>query len=195
MNGFQRRREQKKDAILQAALTLFMESGVQKVSVAQIAEKANVSQVTIFNYFESKDNLIQEVLKFYVDQTWDEQRELFDSDLPFKDKLQKMIFNESKYSKHIHDEFFQYLMKDYSDGKSYIEELYINEGIPRMIAFFNEGKEQGIVDPNVSDEAILIYIQMFNDFLQRQDVAKNVLPIAEDLTKLFFYGIVGKKED
>lgn len=195
MNGFQRRREQKENAILQAALTLFMESGVQKVSIAKIAEKANVSQVTIFNYFESKDNLVQEVLKFYVDQAWNEQRKLLDSDLPFKDKLKQMIFNENEYAKNIHDEFFQYLMKDYSNGKSYIEELYIYEGVPRIIAFFNEGKEQGIVDPNVSDGALLMYVQMFKEYLQRQDVAQNILPIAEELTKLFFYGIVGKEED
>ncbi|HEY4622339.1 MAG TPA: TetR/AcrR family transcriptional regulator, partial [Solibacillus sp.] len=150
MNGFQRRREQKEKAILQAALTLSMKAGIQKVSVAQIAEKANVSQVTIFNYFESKDNLIQAVLKYYVDQVWDEQRKLIDSDLPFTDKIKQMIFNESDYAKNIHEEFFQYLMKDYVNGKSYIEELYINEGIPRILALFNEGKEQGLVNPNLS---------------------------------------------
>ena len=195
MNGFQLRREKKENAILQAALTLSMKSGIQKVTIAEIAEKANVSQVTIFNYFESKDNLIQMVLKLYVDQTWDEQRKILDSDLPFKDKLKQLIFNESEYANHIHDDFFQYLVKYYSNGKNYIEELYINEGIPRLIAFFNEGKEQRIIDPNLSDEAILIYIQMFKEYLQRQDVAQNILPIAEELTKLFFYGIVGNKED
>lgn len=195
MNGFQRRREQKEKAILQAALTLSMKAGIQKVSVAQIAEKANVSQVTIFNYFESKDNLIQAVLKYYVDQVWDEQRKLIDSDLPFTDKIKQMIFNESDYAKNIHEEFFQYLMKDYVNGKSYIEELYINEGIPRILALFNEGKEQGLVNPNLSDEAILFYLQMFKEYLQRQDVAPTVLPIAEELTNLFFFGIVGKREE
>ncbi|MEG0384118.1 MAG: TetR/AcrR family transcriptional regulator [Solibacillus sp.] len=195
MNGFERRREQKKEAILQAALTLFMASGIQKVSIASIAKEANVSQVTIFNYFESKDNLTQEVLKFYVDQTWDEQRQLLESDLPFKDKIQQLIFYKSEYSKAIHEEFFQFLMKDYSNEKNYIEELYIKEGIPRIIALFNEGRDQGMVDPNVSDEAILIYLQMFKEFLQRQDVAQYILPITEEFTKLFFYGIVGKRED
>ncbi|MEJ9315183.1 TetR/AcrR family transcriptional regulator, partial [Halalkalibacterium halodurans] len=36
MDGFQRRKEQKKRDILEAALSLFMEYGLQKVSIAEI---------------------------------------------------------------------------------------------------------------------------------------------------------------
>ncbi len=195
MNGFQRRKEQKKHAILHASLALFMESGFQKVSIAEIAKKANVSQVTIYNYFESKDNLTRLVITFYVDQVWNEQKTLLDSDLPFQDKIKQIIFNKSEYAKQIHDNFFQQLMNDYSTANSHIEELYINEGLPRLIALFNEGKELGFIDPNVSNEAILFYMQMFKDYLQKKDVAIAVLPMTEDLTKLFFYGIVGKREE
>lgn len=194
MDGFQRRREQKENAILQAALTLFMDAGVQKVSIAEIAAKANVSQVTIYKYFESKDNLTQLVLKFYVDQIWEEQKKQLNSDLPFLDKIKQITFNKSEYANQISNQFFQYFMNDYSTGKSYVEEIYTKEAIPRMIALFNEGKEQGYIDQNMSSEAILVYMQMFKDYLQQKSVALTVLPMTEDLTKLFFYGIVGKKE-
>lgn len=194
MDGFQRRREQKENAILQAALTLFMDAGVQKVSIAEIAAKANVSQVTIYKYFESKDNLTQLVLKFYVDQIWEEQKKQLNSDLPFLDKIKQITFSKSEYANQISNQFFQYFMNDYSTGKSYVEEIYTKEAIPRMIALFNEGKEQGYIDQNMSSEAILVYMQMFKDYLQQKSVALTVLPMTEDLTKLFFYGIVGKKE-
>jgi len=194
MDGFQRRREQKENAILQAALTLFMDAGVQKVSIAEIAAKANVSQVTIYKYFESKDNLTQLVLKFYVDQIWEEQKKQLNSDLPFLDKIKQITFSKSEYANQISNQFFQYFMNDYSTGKSYVEEIYTKEAIPRMIALFNEGKEQGYIDEDMSSEAILVYMQMFKDYLQQKSVALTVLPMTEDLTKLFFYGIVGKKE-
>ncbi|HJF30155.1 MAG TPA: TetR/AcrR family transcriptional regulator [Sporosarcina psychrophila] len=195
MDGFQRRREQKKNAILTAALALFMESGVQKVSITEIAEKASVSQVTIYNYFESKENLSQLVLKFYVDQVWDEQKKLLDSHLPFEDKIKQVIFSKSEYALEINEHFFEYFMNDYSNGKSYVEEVYTNEAIPRFIHLFNEGKEQGFIDPTMSNEAMLLYLQMFKDFLQKKDIAPTILPLTEDLTKLFFYGIVGKGEE
>lgn len=195
MDGFQRRREQKENAILQAALTLFMDAGVQKVSIAEIAAKANVSQVTIYKYFESKENLTQLVLKFYVEQIWEEQKKQLNSDLPFLDKIKQITFSKSDYANQFNSQFFQYFMNDYSTGKSYVEEIYTREAIPRMIALFDEGKEQGFIDQNMSNEAILVYMQMFKDYLQQKDVSLTVLPMTEDLITLFFYGIVGKKEE
>ena len=96
MDGFEKRREQKKRDILNAALALFMEYGLQKVSITEIAKKANVSQVTIYNYFESKENLVRLVFKFYVDQIWDEQKHLLVNDLPFNEKIKKIIRDTEK---------------------------------------------------------------------------------------------------
>src|SRR5690554_5735283 len=101
MDGFERRREQKKKDILQAALDLFMKYGTQKVSVSEIAKKANVSQVTIYNYFESKDLLINEVLKYYIDKVWNEQIQILDSDLPFNEKLQTIAFQKHEIAHEI----------------------------------------------------------------------------------------------
>lgn len=85
-------------------------------------------------------------------------------------------------------------MKDYASGQSYVEEIYQKEALPLFIKLFNEGREQGYIDSEISNEAILFYLKMFQEYLQREDVATMTLPIAEDLTKLFFYGIAGKKE-
>lgn len=194
MDGFEKRREQKKRDILNAALALFMKYGLQKVSITEIAKKANVSQVTIYNYFESKDNLVRLVFKFYVDQIWDEQKHLLVNDLPFNEKIKKIIFEKGIAANQISERFFQDFMKDYASGQSYVEEVYQKEALPLFIKLFNEGREQGYIDSEISNEAILFYLKMFQEYLQREDVATMTLPIAEDLTKLFFYGIAGKKE-
>lgn len=55
------RRERKKEltrqAILQAAKRLFAERGFQAVTIAEVAEAADVAQQTIFNHFRSKEDL------------------------------------------------------------------------------------------------------------------------------------------
>ena len=55
MDGFERRRQNKKNSILKASLKLFKQYGYNKVSVAEIAKEASVSQVSIYNYFKSKE--------------------------------------------------------------------------------------------------------------------------------------------
>lgn len=195
MDGFERRREQKKKDILEAALGLFMKYGTQKVSVSEIAQKANVSQVTIYNYFESKDLLINEVLKYYIDKVWDEQIQILDSDLPFNEKLKTIAFQKHEIAHEINEQFFSKIMEDYSAGAGYLEELYTKEALPRLIKLFNEGREMGFVDKSLSDEAIILYIQMFKEFMQRKDIAHRLLPFTDELTHLFYYGIAGKKDE
>jgi len=192
MNGFERRKEQKKKSILQASLDLFMKYGIQKVSISEIAKEAQVSQVTIYNYFGSKNELIQEVIIFYVDKVWEEYEQLFNSDIPFPEKIKQSIFEKTEVAGKINEDFFEYFMKEYTSENSYIEALWQEKVFPSLIEFFNEGKKQGYIDPNISNEAILVFIQMFTEYLQRGDSGEALLPMTEDLTKLFFYGIVGK---
>src|SRR5690625_2362082 len=123
MDGFKKRSEMKKKDILQAAFDLFQLYGVQKVTIAEIAKKANVSQVTIYNYFQSKDNLIRSVFKYYVDRIWEEQKKLLLSDLSFHEKLEKIIFDKLFESNQINERFFEDFMKDYASGQSYVEQL------------------------------------------------------------------------
>ncbi|MFD2043303.1 TetR/AcrR family transcriptional regulator [Ornithinibacillus salinisoli] len=195
MDGFQRRRELKKTNILEAALALFLKYGVQKVSVAEIAKEANVSQVTIYNYFESKDRLTSDVVLYYIKKIWAETENLMDSDLDFPEKIKQVIFRNTATASQLNEDFYQFIMKEYASKNEDIEQFYTEEALPRLAAFFSLGKKQGYIDPTISNEAIMFYIQMFNDYLSKEEVYKQSLHISEDLTKLCFYGIVGKREE
>lgn len=196
IDGFQRRKEQKKINILEAALHLFKQYGTKKVSVAEIAKQANVSQVTIYNYFGSKHDLIYEVIVYFVDTVWAEYEEMFKADLPFPKKIKQMIFNKKTDAEDISSNFYHDFMKEYPAGLAYIEQLYEKQALPRFLELFDEGKKQGYVDKSISNEAIFMYIQMFREFLLKDNIYEQLLPLTEDLTKLFFYGIVGQsKED
>src|SRR5215471_5565987 len=55
------RREQKKEstrqAILQAALALFAQKGFYRTTTKAISQKAGIAEGTLFNYFETKEDL------------------------------------------------------------------------------------------------------------------------------------------
>src|SRR5690625_2020135 len=123
MDGFQRRTRQKQHNILEAALKLFMQYGTQKVSVSEIAKAANVSQVTIYNYYESKNNLVHEVIAYYVEKTWEKYEALFDSSIPFPEKVEQMIFRKTKEATQLNEIFFSDFMDEFSSGSNYIEQF------------------------------------------------------------------------
>lgn len=192
VDGFKQRTRLKQQKILDAALKLFMQYGTKKVSISEIAKAANVSQVTIYNYYESKSNLVHEVITYYLEKTWAEYEALFDSSIPFQEKVEKMIFTKTREAIHINEAFFKEFIDEFSSGSDYIEKFQEEIVIPRFIQLLEEGKSQGYINPHISDEALLIYIQIFREYMIKPDVSHEILPLTEDLTKLFFFGLVGK---
>ena len=53
----ERKKEQTRQQISAAARRLFLERGYDAVTVAQVAEAADVSEATVFNYFRTKEDL------------------------------------------------------------------------------------------------------------------------------------------
>src|SRR5215468_3748459 len=53
----------KRDAIMTAALELFVERGFHGTAVPEIAERADVGAGTIYRYFESKEALVNELYR------------------------------------------------------------------------------------------------------------------------------------
>lgn len=55
------KKEQKKQSLLDAAYRLFLDKGVAKTSVDEIAKGANVAKGTFYLYFHDKDHLLQQL--------------------------------------------------------------------------------------------------------------------------------------
>lgn len=63
-------RKQKKELILQSALELFAENGFHATSISQIAKKAKISKGLIYNYFESKNEILSEIIRVGFDSVY-----------------------------------------------------------------------------------------------------------------------------
>lgn len=57
--------EQKRNDILDAAMTVFLEQGYERASMEGVAKKAKCSKATLYNYFESKESLLEAVVRTY----------------------------------------------------------------------------------------------------------------------------------
>jgi len=85
-------------------------------------------------------------------------------------------------------------MNDFNQNRGALKD-YQDKAMPLLMDLLNEGKELGYIDKNISNEAIMIFSQMFINYIQKEEVHQYLLPYTEDLMQLFFYGIFGKEKD
>ncbi|UOQ43589.1 TetR/AcrR family transcriptional regulator [Halobacillus salinarum] len=199
MNGFERRTERKKNNILQAAYELFSVHGVQKVSIQEIAKKAQVSQVTIYNYFGGKDELLFATVKQFAYQQIDQFRAVLeDESRDFRDKIGCLISNKKEIL-HMDSDFLNTMMSDQPEIQSFVNELAETTTIPLLIELIEQGKKEGAVHPDLSVKSILFYVDMyFQTMRSRSDLFqknKQDGQLAEELTHMFFYGLLGNQND
>jgi AcrR family transcriptional regulator len=70
----ERKKEQTRQLIADTAHRLFADRGFDAVTVAQIARAANVSEVTVFNYFPTKEDLFFGGMQFFEEKLLDAVR-------------------------------------------------------------------------------------------------------------------------
>ncbi len=87
----EREKNKHKEEILEAALRLFSEKGFHNVSMQQIAEKSEFGVGTIYNFFESKEALFEELMKNGSERITHEFSEILDGPGSEKERLSAFI--------------------------------------------------------------------------------------------------------
>lgn len=106
MNQYQKTTEKKKQAIIQSALSLFKEKGFKETSIQSIAKVAEVSPVSIYNYFDKKDNLVALCINELFKDIIQEAENILLSNIDYKSKLnQALALCQKKISQQISNYF------------------------------------------------------------------------------------------
>lgn len=198
MDGFERRKEQKKEDIRRAALELFKIYGVKKVSINDIASKAAVSPVTIYNHFGSKEELVRDVVKQLIQSLQEKYQAIIEGEEPFLEKLEHIIFDKTEIGRQFNEEFIQRVVSNDPEIQQFINSIWERKVNQMMIDFFEEGKRQGYINPELSQEIILLYTEIFRRGIMAHpglfaSPEYNVRLIRE-LSSLYLYGVMGKSD-
>lgn len=95
-------KEEKRLDILNAAIKIFSKYGIHKAKIEDIAKEAGVGKGTIYEYFDSKKDLFQEVVKYGLELYKKDMMETFHREEPIRDKLVSFCSSHGKFiSEHV----------------------------------------------------------------------------------------------
>ncbi len=191
MDGFQRRTLRKRRAILEAAETMFYDSGFSRAKVIDIAEAAGVSPVTIYNYFGNKDGLLRAVISGYMERRWRRFRGIIESGNPFPEKI-RLLLEDGWAGDESDPRLWESVPTDDPGVRQMRGRFYRNRVQPAVLGLIREGRSEGYVDPDLSEEAILFHLELFREAVGRAELqTPGKRALRRELAALFFYGLIG----
>jgi AcrR family transcriptional regulator len=197
MDGFERRKEQSKEDIRRAAWELFSQFGVDKVSIADIARKAGVSQATIYNNFGNKEALAREFVTGAVENLVNSVQELLTPKMSFQEKMaafirfiaDMMVSGRPSAAERV---IFSSLDLQNDPEIKKIRTAAQEKMTALLLDLIRGGKEQGQVNPKLSEAALRIYFVAFMDVFSSPQLQQQYYQspnLVQELGILMMYGL------
>jgi AcrR family transcriptional regulator len=192
MYKYEIRTNRKKKAIIVSALELFREKGYINTSIKEIASHAGVSQVSIYNYFGSKESLVKECASMLLQDTQEKIMTLLSEKSGFKEKLLQAV---SLCSERPYDLLEEYFSKDAMEDKVFIE--LFQDGVSKirldiLSSFIELGKKEGVIDSTISTEGILNFLSIASEIQNTCTSQIELQEKSKELYKLILYGLIGR---
>lgn len=190
MNGYEKRTQEKRAAIIKAAQALFAENGVRLVSVTDIAERAGVSRVTLFKYFGDKEGLAREAMASWIKALIGEYRGVVAADKPFSEKLLALLSLRTTRRNKIGEQFISATAWDDPELQRLIADMARESAFAIIKDFLQQGREAGYIDEQLDDEAILTYISVIAPLVQKPEYIKKGTAFHTSMFNLFMGGLI-----
>ena len=141
------KKELKREAIIQTALKLFSINGFHKTTIPDIAKALGMSVGNLYNYFESKDILAKEIIKYTSNILGQEIRKINSLNISSKDKIKKIVtmyFNMAQEKPELIEYFLRVYLSHREVFKSGCEGmLCVSSFVTEIMIFFDDGVSKG----------------------------------------------------
>ena len=83
--------EKRKQELLQIAYRMFISRGYENTSVDEIIEEAGIAKGTFYYYFETKEQLLEEVIGMMIDRETEAAAQILAAEIPVSQKIAGII--------------------------------------------------------------------------------------------------------
>ena len=186
----------KKEQLEFTAKDLFWKHGFKKVSIDEICRKSNVSRKTFYTFYDNKNALVIFILKAMVEGIKDSYEGILDADIPFADKMEKMLVLKLKMSESLSMEFVaDFYNPDAGEILDYFQKMS-EESISISREFLKKAQEKGEMNSNLNLDYVMWMIQKVMELCSTPELLSmfpNVESMTRQISESVLYGIMPVK--
>jgi AcrR family transcriptional regulator len=195
--------EKRKKELLNIAYDMFLTQGYENTSVDEIIEKAQIAKGTYYYHFQSKEQMLEEVIDMMIDSETEMAKQVIATDIPVPQKIVGIIasIKPTQAEQAIKNTLFQpeNVLLHHKVRKKLIDTL-----TPLLSEVIKEGVNEGIFEcDNIAERVKMLLIisdSTFNEgtFSERDisvfiDMTEKLLG-AESGTMSFIYNLIDKSD-
>jgi AcrR family transcriptional regulator len=186
----------KKEQILEKGKELFWKFGFKRVTVEEICKEAGVSKMTYYKFFSNKMDLVKSLLDQVLQVSMKKYRKIVESDLPYPEKVVKMIDLKREQTHTMSSEFFRdYIQSGDPDMIAYLEEKSA-QSFQMFLDDFYKAQDHGDIRSDLKVEFIMYVMNKLIEMAQDENLL-NLYEEPQDLvmeiTRFIFYGILSRE--
>lgn len=195
-------KRKRRNLILEVAYKTFLEKGIIGTSMNDIADNCEITRRTIYNYFESKTELLQYLIIQIFDNMGSDFKMNYDNEKSAIENLEDFFYQSySNFLKHKIDVLFVTEIKNYLSYRMKKEEytankfsFYFNGYLEDAKIIINKGIEEGSireVDMDIDDLVEMLYQAalgyLSNISLESNSSKKDYLKKCNQFTSMVIY--------
>jgi AcrR family transcriptional regulator len=165
--------------ILSTAEDLFQRFGFKHITIEEICTKANVSKMTFYKYFPNKNELIKRIMNTWLKQVEQSIKEFEAMDIPFTEKIKKLLNLREESTGKISKEFMAEYMNPDPDLQYFFNDFHTRATI-FFIDFIKRSQEKGDVRRDIKPEFLIAIINKMLE-LAKDETLISLYPQVTDL--------------
>lgn len=144
------KREKKRQELLAAARTCFLQAGLRGTSIADICAEAGISPGHLYHYFASKEEIIEAIFDQAINTSADQFAQLIERSNALN--AISTVIEEAK-SRNLKADFLSFLEILGEVGRNAKLRKILQEGSRKrrtlLAEFLQQGQQKGLIDPNL----------------------------------------------
>ncbi|WP_059016634.1 TetR family transcriptional regulator KstR2 [Mycobacterium sp. M26] len=152
----------RRDELLDLAATMFAERGLRATTVRDIADSAGILSGSLYHHFKSKEQMVEEVLRDFLDWLFGRYREIVESEPNPLERLKGLFMASFEAIEHRHAQVVIYQDEakrltalpqfDFVDARNKEQRKMWHD-------LLNEGIEQGFFRPDIDVDVVYRFIR------------------------------------
>lgn len=179
--------------LVETAKGLFFHYGTKRVSIEEICQKSGVSKMTFYRYFPNKTGLARYVLESIYGEARETVNNILAMDLPFEERLKKVLVTKMEYTDKYSREFIRDLMTGAEpELQKYIEQETKNF-LDDLRKIFLQAQKKGEIRSDIKVDFIIYMMNIMREVFKDENLQKlypDVASLMKDAFNFFYYGVL-----